>query len=201
MQYYIVAGQICTFDDLYHHGVKGMKWGVRRYRNKDGSLTAAGKKRLSDYKDRELQKIDKKYDVTRDVNKFNKASERIQRARFAGDAITERRADDTQVRSLTMIRTKNALANLERKKVSEMSYDQMMSEKKAVGMRYAKAALITVGTMGANLAGVLPVGVTVIPTNNNRFKSKLRISDEERSKIYREVNDSVRDTYENKTNP
>lgn len=31
--------------DLYHHGIKGMKWGVRRYQNKDGTLTAAGKKR------------------------------------------------------------------------------------------------------------------------------------------------------------
>ena len=32
---------------LHHHGVKGMKWGVRRYQNKDGSLTPAGKKRYS----------------------------------------------------------------------------------------------------------------------------------------------------------
>ena len=31
--------------ELYHHGVKGMKWGVRRYQNKDGSLTSAGKRR------------------------------------------------------------------------------------------------------------------------------------------------------------
>ena len=30
---------------LYHHGIKGMKWGVRRYQNEDGSLTNAGKKR------------------------------------------------------------------------------------------------------------------------------------------------------------
>lgn len=33
--------------ELYHHGVKGMKWGRRRYQNSDGSLTAAGKKRYS----------------------------------------------------------------------------------------------------------------------------------------------------------
>ena len=31
--------------ELYHHGVKGMKWGIRRYQKKDGSLTLAGKKR------------------------------------------------------------------------------------------------------------------------------------------------------------
>ena len=37
--------------ELYHHGTKGMKWGVRRYQNKDGSLTPAGKKRY----DRDVQ--------------------------------------------------------------------------------------------------------------------------------------------------
>lgn len=37
--------------ELYHHGIKGQKWGVRRFQNEDGSLTQAGKKRIKTYSD------------------------------------------------------------------------------------------------------------------------------------------------------
>jgi len=36
--------QICT--ELYHHGIKGQKWGIRRFQNPDGTYTDAGLKRL-----------------------------------------------------------------------------------------------------------------------------------------------------------
>lgn len=42
------SGMFISTNELYHHGVIGQKWGVRRYQNKDGSLTAAGKKRYDD---------------------------------------------------------------------------------------------------------------------------------------------------------
>lgn len=48
---------------LAHHGIKGMKWGIRRFQNPDGTLTAAGKKRYYGQDGR----------LSRAGNKFNRA--------------------------------------------------------------------------------------------------------------------------------
>lgn len=43
---------MCDYNSIYHHGVKGQKWGIRRYQNPDGSLTPAGQKRYGRLVDR-----------------------------------------------------------------------------------------------------------------------------------------------------
>lgn len=91
-------------NELYHHGIKGQKWGIRRYQNEDGSLTAEGRRRYGlnelnygrAYRSDDKQKIKKaaEYEYKQYVDKI-----------IAGDTWLARHDSnltDTERRSMTI---------------------------------------------------------------------------------------------------
>lgn len=84
--------------EIQHHGIKGQKWGVRRFQNEDGSLTAAGRKRynvdIEGAKER-VNSAKKRFNEVRksiDFDKIAKASEELafEKYRLSSERIKEK---------------------------------------------------------------------------------------------------------------
>ena len=122
-------------NELYHHGVKGMHWGIRRYQNPNGSLTDLGKKRLArDAREKEFNNYDPstetyyktskkngRTDLYADPNRYVKEDdERIKKLADSGSSL---------VRSLSEANAKSIKNNKKEKMdLSEMT-DKEMREK------------------------------------------------------------------------
>lgn len=105
-------------DYLAHHGTKGMKWGIRRYQNEDGSLTDAGKKRYGYYEDAGSRAYERKHrkaynDVRKQYDKVDSAARKARvRARqnpkreHAADVMEAARSLEKQAMNKTLSQLK-----------------------------------------------------------------------------------------------
>lgn len=92
---------IYSDENLSHHGIKGQKWGVRRYQNEDGTYTNAGRKRYSIQAARKYYKIDrlkrKQESDSTDFRTYKKLGKKIRKVQTRYDRKIVGLSDDDLV--------------------------------------------------------------------------------------------------------
>ena len=111
---------------LYHHGIKGQRWGVRRYQNEDGTLTDVGKKRNESIKNN-LNASKKLFESTSQTTKSSK-----QLYDQLGSFKTNKKTKDVSKMSDKELQEKVKRMNLERQ-YSDLSANQVARGHASVG--------------------------------------------------------------------
>ena len=141
--------------ELYHHGIKGMRCGVRRYQNKDGSLTPAGKKRIlmADYDNagasKSLQKRHGRNQLSESQlrKKVAAATERLETGNNNLKYSNKQRAKDyeTAIRGLSVLRDRQAMQGIDDSRHTEYNNQRLarLKTKRMTEKRRAKIEKLT----------------------------------------------------------
>lgn len=150
-------------DYLEHHGVKGMKWGVRRYQNEDGTLTSAGKEKLKNYKFKESNKVRKRYKAFKDSDAAYRARKKKQ-----GVLISDKRKK--------RVAEKMDRYQRELQAISKMKYKDMQKEKLVVGYNWIGDMALSLSAMPVMAAIGSPISPIFVPRTAN-IKQQLRLKE------------------------